>query len=260
MSYTPSNEFLIEVAKGNIPGHSLIHKFGHNEAVGTTFAPVTQGGVYPTPQVGSETTLRIKAGGNANDTAAGTGGREITLEGLDETGAFATATLATAGVLASSATSITFLRLFRAFVSASGTYATATVGSHAADIVIEDSGGTEDWATINLNSFPAAQTEIGVFSVPLGFTAHMLSASVFSDSTKITELSFFQRQNILETAAPFTAMRLVFDALLEGGNSPINPKSPIGPFPALTDIGFMANVDVSTASVNVDIEILQVAD
>jgi hypothetical protein len=95
--YSIPADFYLEVHKGNVTGHSIIHKFGHNTAIPTTYTPVTSIGSYPTPQVSGATTLRIKAGGDANDTAAGTGAREITLIGVDETGAEVTETLATAG-------------------------------------------------------------------------------------------------------------------------------------------------------------------
>ena len=33
MTYIGHSDFLIEVAKGNVAGHSLVHKFGRNAAV-----------------------------------------------------------------------------------------------------------------------------------------------------------------------------------------------------------------------------------
>ena len=136
MGYTPSGEYLIEVAKGNISGASIIHKFGQSDAIGTSFVPVARGSIYHTVQVGSATTLRVKAG-NTNDTAAGSGAQKVMLEGIDETGAIATEELTTAGTSASTASTTTFIRLYRMYVSESGTYATSAAGSHAADIVIE---------------------------------------------------------------------------------------------------------------------------
>lgn len=236
-----------------MPGQ-IIHKFGRNPAVGTSFAPVSFGGIYQTPQVSGATTLRVKAGGNADDTAAGDGAREITLQGIDETGALATETLATAGESASSATTTTFIRLFRVHVSASGSYATASSGSHTASITIENGGGGTDWATIDATGFARAQSEIGVYTIPSGMTGHIFQAEGFTDSTKTTNALFFQRQNILETAAPFTAMRLLFEEFGEGGAFTFRPIRPIqiqGP----TDIGFLAKVDAGTAQVDVDFEI-----
>ena len=258
MSNFGSTDFLIEVAKGNIPGHSIVHKFGHNDNVSTTLAPVSLGGIYRTPQVGSATPLRIKAG-NVNDTAAGTGAREVILQGLDKTGAEIFVPLATAGAVASANSAEDFIRFHRGWVSASGTYATAIAGSHAGDIVIENAAGTEDWGIIDASAiFPKAQTEIGAYSVAVGHTAFVLRASTFTDSSKITSTLFFKRNGILQVAPPYEAMRLVFDQTLEGDHSDIHIRSALNNFEGPCDLGVMAAIDVGTASVHVDIEILVV--
>ena len=44
------------------------------------------------------------------------------------------------------------------------------------------------------------------------------------------------------------------------GEEIIDPKIPFGPFPALTDIGFMAKVPSSTGEVDIDFEMLLVKD
>lgn len=250
-------DFYLEVQKGNVPGHSIIHKFGRNIAVPTTFVTIALGGVYNTPQVGSATTLRVKAG-NTNDTAAGSGAREITVIGLDETATEVTEVLATAGTSASTATTATFIRLFRAYVSKSGTYATSAAGSHAADVVIENGAGGTDWATIAVADYPRSQTEIGVYSVATGKTAYLLNAAAFTDTNKITELILFKRESILQTAAPYDGMRILLDLTSNlGGEETFEPRSPIvvvGP----ADLGFMAKVSATTAEVDVDFEVLVV--
>ena len=254
--YLPTHSnYYTECAKGNVKGCSIVHKFGHNAAVGTSLAVISGGGVYNTPQTTGATTLRIKAGGNANDTAAGTGARQITIEGIDETGALVSETVATAGASASSATTITFMRVFRVWVSSSGTYATTAAGSHAADIVIENGAGGTDWATITLNSFPNSQSEIGVYTVPLGKTAYVLSIAVFIESTKAVNIEFFKRGGVLDTVAPYEAMRVQLS--ISGGTDDITLR-PVVPmkFDALTDFGFMAKVATGTASASVDFEIM----
>jgi hypothetical protein len=250
--------FLSEVAKGNVPGHSIVQKFGNNSLVGTTYVPISTGGIYRTPQVGSATTLRVKAGGNANDTLAGSGARKVLLQGLDETGALVTEEISLAGASASSATTTTFIRLFRAYVTESGTYATQAAGSHAGNIVIENGAGGTDWGTIELNGFALSQTRTGAYSVPLGKTAYLLSAQIQIESTKTVDIIFFQRQGILKTAAPYNAMRMVFEAggLIDSFNK--GGQSSWGPFPELTDIGFLAKISVGTANLSVDFEILLV--
>lgn len=251
----PKSNFEIDVARGAIEKNGeVIHKFGRNTAVSTTFVPVCLGGIYRTPQVAGVTTLRIKAG-NANDTAAGSGAREITLEGLDETGTYVTETLATAGESASSNTSNTYIRLFRAYVSASGTYTDQSTGSHAANIVIENSAGTEDWLTIDSTGFPKSQSEVGCYTVPLGKVAYIREFYVNSDTSKLATILIFQRQNILETSAPYTAARMVEH--ITALNQPFQQEhiGVLGPFPALTDIGVLAKFAAGTGVIETTFEI-----
>lgn len=254
-----TTEWYQRVATGEVPKHSIVHKFGKNLEVGTTFIPISIGGIYNTVQVGSATPLRIKASGHANDTAAGTGAQEITVEGIDETGAVAIETIATAGASASAVTTTTFIRLYRAFVSGSGSYASLVSGSHDGDIVVENGAGGTDWGTIKLNSFAKSQTEIGAYTIPSGYTGYLISAYGFSDSSKTTNLVFFRREGILDTVAPYQAMRVVFEERAEGGEWEVNIKAPIY-LGSACDVGFMAKVDATTAEVDIDFEILLIQD
>lgn len=248
-------DYLIEVARSRHENASLVAKFGRNTAVGTSYVPIALGGIYRTPQVAGATSLRIKAGGNANDTANGSGAREVTLIGLNAAGAEVTEAVATAGANASSATTAKFIRLYRAYVSASGTYATLSTGSHSADIVIEDAAGSEDWATISSTGFARAQSEIGVLSIPAGCVAQVLDADAFTDSSKTTDLIFFRRESILETAAPYEARRELFELQGFGDEISLSSRAPIkvtGP----ADIGFAGKVGVGTAAVSVFFSVL----
>jgi len=122
MSRQFTREFLIEVEKGNIPGHSIINKFGKHEDVGYTFEPLAIHGIYNTPQPANAVTLRVKAG-DVDDDAGGDGARLITLQGLDETGAEVTEDIAPNGTSSGIASTTTWIRMPRAFVAESGTYA-----------------------------------------------------------------------------------------------------------------------------------------
>lgn len=252
---TFSKEWYVALAEGLVPDWSVVHKFGAAN-VGTTYTPVCDGGFYRTPQVAGATQLRIKAGGNANDTAAGSGAREITLKGLDATGTEITETLATNGASASSATTNSFMRLHQMWVSASGTYATQSAGSHVGNIVIEDSGGTQDWATISSTDFPRGQSQIAVYSIPAGKTGYIKEVFGTVDSNKTMNIAFFQRKNILETAAPYTPMGLITE--MKGISGPFSflVTTPINGFTGPCDIGFMAKVPTGTGDLTVDFEIM----
>lgn len=236
------------------PITNVVQKFGRNEDIGTSFEPIAIGGIYRTPQVASATKLRVKAG-NAADTAAGNGARKIFIQGLDETGALVSEELTTAGESASANSTNDYLRLFRAYVSESGTYATQSAGSHAAAIVIEDSAGSNDWLTIDVTDYPKGQSEVGVYSIPLGSEAYLVAANIFVDTNKAVDVILFQRQSILQTAAPYEAMREVEYYAGVSGSFDVSPGLPIGPFPELTDIGFMAKASQSSVA-SVDFELI----
>lgn len=245
----------VPLVRGDFSDLSVVAKFGRNEDVGTSFEPVAIGGVYRTPQPASATQLRIKAG-DANDDAAGTGARTVYIEGLSNTGALVNDTLTAAGASPSSNSGNSYIRLFRAYVLTSGTYATSAAGSHAANIVIENAAGTEDWLTIDSTNFPKGQSEVAIYSVPLGYRAYIPRIHISVESNKTADVLLFQRQNILEAAAPYTAMREVirFGAVAGEADIPIE-ETPLGPFPALTDLGFMAKA-ASSAQVGVNFPII----
>lgn len=246
-----------DITRGIAEGCSVNHKFGRNLSVGSTFVPISIGGIYRTPQVSGATALRIKAGGNANDTADGTGARAVTLTGLDATGNEITETIATAGASASQPTTKQFIRLYRAFVSASGTYASASAASHAAAIVIENADGGTDWATIADTTFARAQSQIAVYSVPIHRSIVISDIKISSDADKKANLVLFQRRNILQTAPPYDAMRLVEEYPQVAGLHQIIFDPPLGPFPALTDVGFMGRAESTTVDMSVSFNIVE---
>lgn len=240
--------YYLEALMGNTnSGEVIVHKFGQNSAVSTTLVPVSEGGIYRTPQVSGATKLRIKAG-DAGDTAAGAGARAIHIEGLNASGDIIKEVIPTAGASAGADSVNTYLRLFRAFVYESGTYATTGTGSHVADVVIENAAGTEDWATVALNGYPDSQTEIGWYTIPRGKTGFIITLDYSVDATKITTLQLISRAGILETAAPYEAMRkrLGIAALIRDGQKEF--QSPLGPFSELSDIGFLAKLAAGPAA------------
>lgn len=253
-------DYFLEVAAGNRPnGCYLIHKYGHNASVGTSPVPVSHGGIYRTPQVSGATQLRVKAG-NANDTAAGTGARSVYLEGLDSEGNLINEVIPTAGTSAGAASTKSFLRLIRASVYKSGSYASQTAGSHAADIVIENSAGTQNWATIDYDSaagYADGHTEIGAYSVPKGKDAYLLDVNFNADisGSKTTTLYFYKRENILETSAPYTPIIKEFGISSAGEQNSFKFREPLR-FKELTDIGFLAYVSSTTGIASVEFTLL----
>jgi len=94
--------------------------------------------------------------------------------------------------------------------------------------------------------FPRARSQIAVYSVPLGFTAYVTHVNIDVNANKAADVIFFKRENILETAAPYTAMEALDEYTGITGEYDINYQEPLGPFPALTDMGFMAEAASAT--------------
>ena len=238
----------LDIIRGRASGVLAIHKYGHNHAVGALYEPVCVGGLYRTPQVGSETAVRVKAGGSADDAAAGVGAREITVYGIDVNGALAEEALATNGTLVSNATTQKFLRIFKAKVTKTGTYATQAASSHGADIIIEDAAGTEDWLTVPFeDGFGYSRSQIGVYTIPANKRGYLAQIQIDVDSNKEVDLLLFKRNNILETEAPYSPMEVIqeFPALTGNANIPfIVPLGDLGP---ATDIGFLAKAAQTSA-------------
>lgn len=248
-----SKDFYTEVAKGNVAGHSLVHKFGRNDAVPNgsweRVALLSVASFHLT----AATTVRIKAGGDVTDTAAGTGAREITVQGIAADGTEQTETIATAGVNASGSTTFTFWRVHRAWVSSIGTYSAA----NTAAITIENTAGTQDLVLVAAGE---GQTQYAGYTIPLKKTGYLLSVLATVDSNKVADMKLMTRKNITDTSAPVSSIRLknYWDGL--AGVFTFHPRSPSLVLPALTDIWIEAQGSGAVAEVSADFEILLVDD
>ena len=244
----------VQVARGNILNAEVTHRFGM-ATVGTDLVPVSDLLVYRTPQVAGATALRIKAGGNANDTAAGSGARSVRLTGLNATGDVVSEVVATAGASASAATSAQFIRLFDAEVVDSGTYGTQAAGSHAGDILIENAAGGTDWAKIPVNGFPTANTSNVSYTIPRGYTGFIEGVSIAIEGAKLVDILMLSRGGVLDTAAPYEPIKRVQEFIGIDTNYTDTFTMPLH-FPELTDIGMLGKVSNGTASIMVQMDIL----
>lgn len=244
----------VQVARGNILNAEVVHIYGLAN-VGTVFTPIADGLNYRTPQPAAATALRIKAGGNAADTALGAGARSVKLTGINATGQRIEETLATAGASASAPTSAQFVRLFKAEVMTSGTYGTQATGSHVGNIVIENAAGGTNWATIPVNGFPTSTTSIGSYTIPKNYTGFIEGISIAVEGAKLVDVLMLQRQGVLDTAAPYHPVQRVqewigiADTLVDTFTMPLI-------FPELTDIGMLGKVSNGTGNITVQMDIL----
>lgn len=262
MTYIADKDFLIEVQKGNVAGHRLVHKFGRNPALQSgTFEFVNllgfATGAWP---LSAATTVRVKSGGSSADVAGGAGATKVTVLGIVAT-TFAeeTETLVTAGTSASSASSKSFWRVHRAWVGdEDGANGVGTYGAaNTAAITIENSGGGTDLIQIAAGQ---GQTQFAGWSVPADKTAYLLSALINVDSIQDADVTFYARENFDDTSADMSAKRLKIYLTGVSGTVPFVPRSPLPGFGGKTDLWWEAQGSGGTSAISIDFELLVVDD
>ena len=249
-TWSPDQDWLIEVRKGNVTGHSCVHKYGRHDAVPNgTWEHIS---LLPFATTNFRTTaaaMRIAAGGNAADTAAGAGAREVTIQGIDSTLAEVTSVIATAGALASAATTELYWRVHRTWVSGVGTY----MAANTADVVIEDSAGGASMIKIATEE---GQSQFAGFTIPTGKKGYLLSVHVTVDANKTADIRCFTRKSMTDVTAPMPAKRLklFWDGLL--GQFRFSPRVPEIELDAIEDIWFEARGSGAQTEVSLDFELL----
>ena len=247
-------DFYTEVAKGTVPGHSIIHKFG-SSLLTTTQKVVSQTGAYQVPI--AVVSLEIVSD-SASDSAAGIGAQEMTIIGLDANWEEVTFTVITNG-LTPVALSTDLIRLYRWYVSRSGAYADSVTSSHVGDLSIQELGGGTVWDVVPSTPLPYGQSSIGAYTIPKGKTGYLLSKQIFVDSTKSANIFFFKREEADDVTPPYAgARRLLENEIGVAGTLTMNFRSPKGPFTGPCDVGFFGSVEVGTAFTSVEFELLLV--
>ena len=237
-------DYSLEISKGNIQGASLERKFGANPSIGTTEEDLwANGGTYSWPTTCE--TVRIKSGGNVNDTAAGTGARSVFVFGLGDDWTLVSASgeeLATAGASASSATSSCYRRVFRAYVGDAGTY----TGSNTGAMVIENTTSAQVLANIAAG---VGQSQLTMYTVPSGKTAYLHRIFANVSGNKPVTLYFWQRQNADDVSSPFQGKRLVRPIYSTEG--PQEYGVSFAAFPEKTDLWWSGAADSGTSAADV---------
>lgn len=165
--------YSIGVARGDFNHLSGIQKFGYNSDVGTSYETVwSGGGVYS----------YISTAGTATVTTSNTDDNNGTVEiqGLDANYDLQTVTATIAG----SATTETFIRVFRVRMVTPGTGQTTNVGN----ITV-----TVDSTTAAYIPAGEGQTLQSVYTVPNGYRAYLLSISGGSEKEKEITMKLIAR-------------------------------------------------------------------
>jgi hypothetical protein len=250
------SDYGMEVSRGNLGDRSAVRIAARNPSVSTTEQVIWNGGAAYN-FLTSASTVRIRSGGNANDTSAGSGAREVTVTGLDSSGDVVSEAIATNGASASSSTTATFQRVNSVEVTQAGTYATGAIatGSNVGTITLETTGGTL-LAAIPANT---GQDAIAVYTVPNSKKGYFRRIRVTPEGNKNVTFRLWTRENFDDTSAPLAPKLLRAEWNLIGQESMFNLDHPFE-LAGKTDVWVSANTSSGTSAASTAFEIEVVDD
>jgi len=254
--------FLTLVKLGLVPGHKLTHKFGHG-LVTTAPTAISSVALYQTPKV--NTSLEAVSD-DAADTLLGLGAQKIQVQGLVLSGGlfvFQEEEVEMDG-LTPVALANDYIRVFRAWISQSGTYATAAAVSSPGTITIQVASGGAEWLSIDefATGNSAGQSQCALYTIPSNVERAILYSPMFTvDSTKTTSIFFFNRPNADDVVAPYTgARRMVHEWLGVTTANESTKMLPVAMFSGATDMGFMGSVTVGTSEISAEFWLLEIEE
>ncbi len=159
-----SGDFIFEVVRGNVPGHSLISIPSYNSNIGTTQEDIWEYSGTTFTYFSSAATLKISSTSSSDDSPSGTGARTVQITGLDSNYNEITETITMNGQSAVTTTQ-SFLRLNRALVVTAG-----STGSNVGTIYIYNSSSSTTGGVPNTTS--AIQTIIDPDKANISFNSH----------------------------------------------------------------------------------------
>jgi hypothetical protein len=226
--YGKDEDFYLQIARGQVAGHSTVNVYGYQPLVGTDFIPIWENATqytYPTSAV------QMNLAGTAGDTAS------ILITGLDANYLPASETLVLNG-----ATSVPTTKTYLRINSMQVTVGSAT--NPAGVVTLKSLDGTVIYAQINTG---VGRTQSAIFTVPAGFTYFLQRVNIY---TSLNGNRFVTYQNktmsptgvvTLTQQAPFPVS---YDALR------VMPR----PFAEKTDIQLQCKIDSGTGAVAISQE------
>ncbi len=170
MAYTPNNDFILEVQKGNVAGHSGVGKFGRNTDIDNANNEDIWdgGGIWVAP-----TTARTHdiASDSTSDASGGVGARTVRVYGLTDWDTAEISEAVTMNGTSNVATSNAYVIIHRMRVMTWGA-TSVNVGK------ITATAQTDGTVTARISDSPInfGQTQMAIYGVPSTQTAYVLSA------------------------------------------------------------------------------------
>jgi len=170
VNYMGSTNFLIEVAKGKVAGHSFVNKFGHNPTITTATDPEdvwAGGGIYAFYPTSAQAMEIVSS--STEDGPGGTGALTVFVYGLNEDWEETTETLTMNGTTPVPLTN-TYRRMYRAFAITAGSNET-----NVGNITVRDTGTSTTAIYIAAGD---GQTQQAIYTIPGGHRAWFVKGYV----------------------------------------------------------------------------------
>lgn len=162
-----TSDFLLEVAKGNVPGHSLVRQFGFVAAVGASLPQTIwrKATLYSAGFPAAAVEINVVSN-NAADTDGGTGAETILVTGLDSNFEEKTESFTLNGITPVSNGSF-WTRISKVEVTSAG-----SGGANAGVIDVYESGDpTAIYASIAIGK---NRSDMAVYTIPAGKTGYII--------------------------------------------------------------------------------------
>jgi hypothetical protein len=182
--YGKNEDFALQVARGQVQGHTVVNIFGYNSDVDTSEESVwPDGGTIPHPTVASVLTI---SSSSASDTSAGTGARTVRVEGLDGNYNVVSETVTLNGQTAVDTTnSYLYINSFYVITTGSGGVNAGNINAGTGTVTAGVPAVLYDIIATGYNN-----RTTGHYCVPAGYTGYMTSGVITtgqaSGSTSVT--------------------------------------------------------------------------
>jgi len=241
------SNFLVEVQKGNVSGHAIIDAPGFNPfiAQGTPEDLWQAGGTFLYPTAGEQWEILSD---DSNDTAVGTGAREVTIDYLDSNYDEQTEVIALNGTTPVLLTAINSFRTIKAIVTDAGN-TVGNLGGAIGVITVQVAGGGNLRHQIDVGDNRSLNSHR---TVPNGKTAWL----IFWLATTGKDEGIFHNLFITDGDSGIFIPSLTFNVYQSIAS--VNPTAMLGPFIERSDIKVVADAINNDASADAFYQLLVV--
>lgn len=241
MSKHRDTNFLIEVARGNIPNTDIVSIIGTNTATGTTSETIwPEGGMVSFPSSASSMTV---SSSNTNDNSSGSGARMVRIDGLDEDWEPITEIVTLNGQTAVNTTN-SYLRVNLMTVLFTGS------SKKNEGIIYVGTGAVTAGKPANVVNLIGAEDGLshsGFFSVPNNHNFYLIRGNFSTTSSKNLTFTIEQYVGTLDGTLIKGTSYDVFQQLVD------IPFLPSDPYPAKSDVFITGLTDSGTADARINL-------